>query len=66
MKVLYLVVFVIMNDGSYDVTAMPVKSCPSQELTQKYYNEKQALGEFSQWAALCTKIDFSKPGKRET
>lgn len=65
MKILYLVVFIVMNDGSHDVTAMPVKTCPSPELTAAYYNEKQSLGAFSQWAALCAGVDFSEPVKKE-
>jgi hypothetical protein len=63
MKVLYLIVFIIGHDGAHDVTAMPVKACPSKVLTEKYYNEHQALGAFAQWAALCTTIDFSQPKK---
>lgn len=63
MKMLYLVVFIVGHDGTHDVTAMPVKTCPSQALTEQYYNEKQALGGFKQWAAVCTTIDFSQPKK---
>ena len=48
MKILYLIVFIIGHDGTHDVTAMPVKTCPPQELTEKYYNEHQALGAFKQ------------------
>tara|TARA_Y100000361_G_scaffold66069_1_gene58021 strand:- start:101 stop:346 length:246 start_codon:yes stop_codon:yes gene_type:complete len=65
-KILYLVVFVIMNDGSYDVTGMPVNSCPSQAMTEKHYNYHQKLGAFKQWAAICTTINFSDPIKKET
>jgi Na+/melibiose symporter-like transporter len=63
MKMLYLIVFIVMHDGTHDVTAMPVKTCPPQELTEKYYNEHQALGAFKQWAALCATINFTNPEK---
>lgn len=64
MKVLYLIVFIVMNDGTHDVTSMPVRSCPPQELTEKYYNQHQALGAFRQWAAVCTTINFSEPQEK--
>ena len=63
MKVLYLIVFIVMHDGKHDVVSTPVKSCPPQELTEKYYNEHQALGAFKQWAAMCTTINFSEAKK---
>jgi len=66
MKVLYLIVFIVMHDGTHDVTSMPVKSCPPQELTESYYNQHQELGAFKQWSALCTTIIFSEPGAEET
>ena len=65
MKILYLVVFIIMNDGSYDITGMPVDSCPSKAMTEKHYDHYQKLGAFAQWAAFCTTVDFSKPIKKE-
>ena len=66
MKILYLVVFIIMNDGSYDVVGMPVKSCPSKFMTEEHYNYHQKLGAFKQWAAFCTTVNFTKPIKKET
>jgi hypothetical protein len=63
MKMLYLIVFIVMHDGTHDVTAMPVKTCPPKDLTEKYYNEKMAIGTFTQWAAICTTINLSKPKK---
>ena len=60
---LYLIVFIIAHDGTHDVTAMPVKTCPPQDLTEKYYNEHQMLGAFKQWAAICTTINFSETKK---
>ena len=65
MKILYLVVFIIMNDGSYDVVGMPVKSCPSQTMTEEHYNYHQKLGAFKQWAAICTTVDFSEPKEKK-
>jgi hypothetical protein len=65
MKILYLVVFIVMHDGTHDVTAMPVKSCPAPDLTEQYYNHHQKLGAFKQWAAVCTMINFSEPIKKE-
>ena len=64
MKILYLVIFVVMHDGTHDVTAMPVSSCPPQEMTEAHYNYHQSLGAFRQWAAVCTTIHFSKPQKK--
>ena len=64
MKILYLIVFIVMHDGTHDVTSMPVESCPPQELTEKYYSRHQALGAFKQWAAVCTTIYFSKPQEK--
>tara|TARA_A100000172_G_scaffold81091_1_gene72902 strand:- start:5444 stop:5644 length:201 start_codon:yes stop_codon:yes gene_type:complete len=66
MKILYLVVFIIMNDGSYDVLGTPVKSCPSKLMTEDHYNYHQKLGAFKQWAAFCTTVIFSVPTKKET
>jgi hypothetical protein len=66
MGMLYFVVFIIMNDGTHDVVAMPVQACPSQELTEEYYNQHQKLGEFKQWGAFCTTINFSIPKEKET
>ena len=63
MKLLVLVVFIITNEGTHDVTSMPVSSCPPQDVTEKYYNHHQKLGAFKHWAALCTTVHFSKPGK---
>lgn len=63
MKILYLIVFIVMNDGKHDVVSMPVQTCPPQDLTEKYYNKHQVLGAFKQWAAICTTVNFSKPGK---
>ena len=65
MKVLYFVVFIIMNDGSYDITGMPVNSCPAKDMTEGHYAYHQRLGAFKQWAAFCTTVDFSKPSKKE-
>ena len=66
MKVLFFVVFIIMNDGSYDITGMPVDSCPSKDMTGQHYDYHQRLGAYRQWAAVCTTIDFSDPIKKET
>lgn len=66
MKVLFFVVFIIMNDGSYDITGMPVDSCPSKDMTERHYDYHQRLGAYRQWAAVCTTIDFSNPIKKET
>ncbi|QDP54939.1 MAG: hypothetical protein Unbinned3065contig1002_41 [Prokaryotic dsDNA virus sp.] len=66
MKVLVLVVFIITNDGAYDVTSMPVSECPPRDLTEQYYNHHQQLGAFKQWAAVCTTVDFTAPTKKET
>ena len=65
MKMLYLIVFIVSHDGTHDVVAMPVKSCPSQELTEKYYDQHQELGAFRQWSAICTTVTFSKPKEKQ-
>jgi len=63
MKLLVLVVFIITNEGTHDVTSMPVSSCPPQDVTEQYYDHHQKLGAFKHWAALCTTVYFSEPGK---
>ena len=64
MKLLALVVFIITNDGAYDVTSMPVDKCPPQDLTEKYYDSHQKLGAFKHWAAMCTIVNFSGPQEK--
>lgn len=66
MEILYLIVFIVMHDGTHDVVAMPVQSCPSQALTEEYYDQHQKLGAFKQWSALCTTVSFSRPEEKET
>tara|TARA_A100000171_G_C1999891_1_gene81318 strand:- start:270 stop:470 length:201 start_codon:yes stop_codon:yes gene_type:complete len=66
MKLLVLVVFIITNEGTHDVTSMPVHSCPPQKMTEDHYNYHQRLGAFKQWAAVCTTVHFSIPDEKET
>ena len=66
MKVLYFIVFIYMPNNTYDVTSMPVTSCPSKEATQNYYDQELKSGRFERWGALCVEVDLSLPKERKT